>query len=333
MLTNQGYYASSLWERPTYDDACEEAANEFGKILTGQAGENLLLSSNLSWTLEQLPAAQAITGPLWVQYEPETLTNAYQLQVACGATALVTETAGCTANLLDELDTNLSCYELCDKAARAAYAASPRFVVGAITSAKIPVLSQDSPAARQARALYKEQATALADAQVHALFITDMTTIEDALCAVLASRLVCSRPIICALDATAFTASYNKTELSRVFKRLVDAGAEAIGLTNVFVSGCAQSDVSAVLAASSHASIPPTAHTLAQDLVSIADLYGVGTLMTMCPSTADGSDDTSEQAFLQMAYHAAQVHMSIIGAGKGSALPHTAALSAGLLAM
>ena len=67
--------------------------------------------------------------------------------------------------------------------------------------------------------------------------------------------------------------------------------------------------------------------------MSIAASYGVGTLMTMCSHATDGPDDASEQAFLQMAYHAAPVHMSIIGAGKGSALPHTAALSAGLLAM
>ena len=332
MLTHQGFYASSLWERPTHDDACEEAANELGKILTGQAGENLLLSGDLSRTLAQLPAAQDITGPLWVQYEPEMLTSLYQLQAACGATGLLTETAACTSNRLAELQEGLVCQELCDKAARAAYAVGPRFVIGTMSSAPIPVYDQDSPAARQVRALYTEQARALVDAQVHALFITGMTNIEDAVCAVHASRLVCSRPLICALDAEAVTSKYHKDQLSAQVKRLVDVGADAVGISNVLLS------VGALFAACLDASDPvqPSVQTLAQDLVDSAQRYGIGTLMTICPDRSgcsDSQDSADEQAFLQLAQDLARANIRVIGAGKGSTAHHTAALSAGLLAL
>ncbi|WP_028263736.1 homocysteine S-methyltransferase family protein [Atopobium fossor] len=314
MRANQGFYASSLWERPTNDDACEQAANEFGKILTGQAGENLLLSSDLSQMLSQLPSADAMPSPLWVQYEPETVTSLYQLQVACGASALLTQTAGCTSNLLDELDEHLSCYEICNRAVRAAYAAAPRFVLGTITSAQMYVAEQDSPAARQIRALYTEQVRALVDAQVHALFIADMTNVEDALCAVSAAHLVCSRPIVCSLDAASFTSHYDTRQLFAVHRRLVDAGADAIGLTNVPLADDAQS--------------ASRIQILAQDLASIAATYGVGTLMTINPNPT-----VTEQAFFQVVKQVLSASISVFGAGKDATAQHIAALSTGFLSI
>lgn len=132
MMSADGHYACSLWNRPTYDGATEEASNDLGQILTGQIPQCLVFSAGLSGFLAELPFAETMCDALWVTEEPETLTQLYNMQMGAGAAALVTQTRQCSVDKLRKLDESLRVESLCFQATRAAYKAAPRFVLGLI---------------------------------------------------------------------------------------------------------------------------------------------------------------------------------------------------------
>ncbi|KXB35230.1 homocysteine S-methyltransferase family protein [Atopobium deltae] len=249
MMSADGHYACSLWNRPTHDGATEEASNDLGQILTGQIPQCLVFSAGLSGFLAELPFAETMCDALWVTEEPETLTQLYNMQMGAGAAALVTQTRQCSVDKLRKLDESLRVESLCFQATRAAYKAAPRFVLGLIDHV------EDADSAEDAR-LYAQQAQAFAKAAAHGIVLYDMPSVEAATQALCAIRPVFSRPLMCCLSQQALVDEMCQTpqspqtpeqvpltpkqvqqrSLQHVYQRLVELGADAVGFSNVSTS-------------------------------------------------------------------------------------------------
>lgn len=298
------------WDDVPTDDPVEQASREFGRVLSGRSDEAIVISGDMSAPLADLPFSEGVANALWNTCETETVSELHRLLRDAGATAAVTNTLSCSEPAIAAAGLDVPMRDANERAVRAAYSSASRYVVGAIGPCGIDPAAGGT-ALRAARSAYRDQARRLKWGQVHALLVTRMRGLADALAAVEASSQVCDRPIVCCVECDSASLMPDGTRVVDAFRELATAGAHGLGAC-VPLAG---------------------APDLAGELVASASASGCGAAFVLDVAGHPLRGKSLAAEFGRVAGLLRAAGSRVIGCGAGASVAHTAAVSDAVLAV
>lgn len=196
-----------------------------------QAGD-VLIADGATGTLLMAAGLPADTAPeAWNVERPEEITKLHQSYLKAGSQIILTNTFGGSRIKLEKRGLGERVRELNRAAASLARQAAGQlaYVAGDIGPCGEMMLPLGKLTAEKAQAAFAEQATALAEGGVDAIWIETMTDLTEARAAILAARQVTSLPVLCSLSFGARARTIMGVTPAKAAQELWPFGLAAIG--------------------------------------------------------------------------------------------------------
>ncbi|MEC4175132.1 homocysteine S-methyltransferase family protein [Adlercreutzia sp. R7] len=206
----------------------------------------LVLSSPVDAALRRQGINGAREQMLTLLLEPETIEEAYRLEVVAGPQCLVLPTALLTPARLAELGMNGKGDELAQHALQAVEAFKPQHVLAEIGPCGLPLDASSKASLVENRDQYARAAHLFDGTAVDAVFLNGFAAADDLKCALMGVRKACDLPVFASVDVTADGAlASGRGTLAEAVDVMVEFGAAVAGFTTL-----AEPTVATALAAS-----------------------------------------------------------------------------------